>query len=307
MGDYKEQLMSEERLSSKEVARQLQQTIEQLQALVVKLNSEAVETLPSEMTLQRLQETTQALTSSLTSPTITEKPPEEIISVETSQQVSTEEDFDEFLEETVTVSTEPPSSFEGIETEEGLLAKILSPIRVILPTGINESLSDGILARILGGILAVILIGTFLLISPQLMETAPDVAESPPIIETPDELASPEPPQAILIEPPPEPEISPEQRLIKAVQTDIADITSRYPEGLIDSIEAYFGESRLVVVLGDDWYQLRPSRQDDVAKGIYQKAKNLDFQKLELVNQQGEILARSPVVGNQMIILVRSI
>ncbi|MGK7932469.1 MAG: hypothetical protein AB4041_13700 [Microcystaceae cyanobacterium] len=298
--------MSQEPLTSHEIARQLQQTINQLQKLVVKLNNEPVEQLsmPTVDTLQTLQETSQTLTLSLNPDKVENKvstTPEE------EEQVIEADEFEDFLEDTLDTSSDLSSPTEPMETQTEESTSFLSPIRSILPTGLNNSLSDGLLTGILGGIVIAIVVGAFFLIYPQFSEKPLEVAENPPIIETPVELESPDPPQAILVEPPPEPEVSPEQRLIKAVQEDIADITSRYPEGLIDGIEANFFANRLVVILGEDWYQLRPSRQDDIAKGIFQKARNLDFQKLELVNPQGEVLARSPVVGNKMIIFVRSL
>jgi hypothetical protein len=294
--------MTQKPLSAQDIQRQLQQTIEQLQQLAVKLDNEPIEviSLPLMTGLQTLQSTTRELNEVLNT-SFEEKV--EVKQEEMKVKAETSESFDDFLDIPIEEASETPPPV--IETQKGRLSPILSPIRAILPTGLNETLSDGIIGGIIGGIILAVLIGSFFLIYPQFSEPEVDIAENPPIIETPVELESPEPPQSIVIEPPPEPEISPEQRLIKAVQEDIADITSRYPEGLIDSIQANFIESRLTVILGQDWYQLRPTRQDDVAKGIFQKAKNLDFQKLELVNKQGDIIARSPVVGNQMIILLR--
>lgn len=294
--------MTQEPLSAQDIQRQLQQTIEQLQQLAIKLDNEPIEviSLPLMTRLQTLQTTTRELNEVLNT-SLEEKV--EVKQEEITVKAETSESFDDFLDIPIEEASETPPPV--VESQKRRLSSILSPIRAILPTGLNETLSDGILGGILGGIILAVLIGSFFLIYPQFNEKEIDIVENPPIIETPVELESPEPPQSIVIEPPPEPEISPEQRLIKAVQEDISDITSRYPEGLIDSIEANFIESRLTIILGEDWYQLRPTRQEDVAKGIFQKAKNLDFQKLELVNKQGDMIARSPVVGNQMIILSR--
>ncbi|MGK7944416.1 MAG: hypothetical protein AB4058_08095 [Microcystaceae cyanobacterium] len=296
--------MSQEPLSSQEISKKIQETIDQLQQLVVKLDSEPVDQLspPTVTTLDTLQETAQTLSLSLNPPKTEEIISSDNLSPEEKEQEPEIDEFDDFLQDTSDPPSETPSPVTQTKN-----SNLLSPLRSILPTGLNESLSDGILTGIVGGLLVALLVGAFFIISPQFNEETLEVADNPPIIETPVELESPDPPQAILVEPPPKPEISPEQRLIKAVQEDLADLTSRYPEGLIDGIEANFFSNRLIVILGEDWYQLRPSRQDDVAKGIFQKAKNLDFQKLELVNDQGDIIARSPVVGNKMIIFVRAL
>ncbi len=319
--------MSDESLSPQAFAEQLQQTIEQLQQLVVKLNREPIETLPSVTYLQRLQETVTHLNLSLNPSLSGLKTDKETELRENLDKAYAE--FDEFIEDAAEIPTEPsrassPPVLEDTEIpitqpigkrkdkEKSLFQKILTPIRGILPTGINQKLSDGVLTTIVGGIIAGVIIWAVLLIAPNRQEMAEVLpipspeGETQTEIETPAELESPEPPQAILLEPPPEPQVSPEQRLIQAVQADIADITSRYPEGLIDSIEANFAENYLIVVLGDDWYQLRVARQNDVAKGIWQKAQNLDFQKLDLRDKDGQLVARSPVVGQQMIILLRT-
>jgi hypothetical protein len=107
--------------------------------------------------------------------------------------------------------------------------------------------------------------------------------------------------------PPPKPELSPEQSLIAAIQDQVTGITTQYPEGLVLSVEANFLGSRLMVKMGDDWYKLNPSRQDKLVNSILERSRKLDFRKLEIVNSQGTLLARNPVVGNKMIILKREV
>jgi hypothetical protein len=100
-------------------------------------------------------------------------------------------------------------------------------------------------------------------------------------------------------------ERTPEQSLISAIQDQVTEITSQYANGLIQSVQANFRSSRLTVNLGEGWYALSPSAQDHLATEMLDRATNLQFEALELLDSQGELLGRSPVVGSTMIILKR--
>ncbi|MDY7013800.1 MAG: hypothetical protein SVX43_09445 [Cyanobacteriota bacterium] len=142
--------------------------------------------------------------------------------------------------------------------------------------------------------------------------TEPEIFPEPEIPETseiPDELEATEEPEPVAVEPPPpppEPVLTPEQRLIAAIEAQVAELTSQYADGLIDSIEADFVGSRLKVAIADDWYQFTPTRQDRVSREMWERSQELDFRNLEIVDLQGNLLARSPVVGKEMVIFARS-
>ncbi|MBD2576381.1 hypothetical protein [Oscillatoria sp. FACHB-1406] len=141
----------------------------------------------------------------------------------------------------------------------------------------------------------------------------PTAAEEPVApIDTPSEVATPipaeiaaQPEEPIVVEAPPEPVLTPEQRLIAAIKTQVAQITSQYADGLIQSIQADFIGSRLAVSLKDEWYDLSASRQDRVAQEMWTRSQELDFSKLELTDSEGHLVARSPVVGQEMAIFLR--
>ena len=137
-------------------------------------------------------------------------------------------------------------------------------------------------------------------------QTNTEIAEnSLPQEEIPSELTSSE--ENITLEnlPPPEPELTPEQSLITAIQTQVAEITDTYTEGLIISIEPNFLASRLLVTISNDWYQFSPSRQDKLVDDMLERSRSLDFKKLEIRDPQATQIARSPVVGEKMVILKR--
>ena len=99
----------------------------------------------------------------------------------------------------------------------------------------------------------------------------------------------------------------PDQPLVAAIQEQITSVTDAYSENLIQTIQASFRSGRLRVNLGDGWYALSPASQDKLAAELLKRATRLDFTKLELIAPDGTLLARSPVVGDRMIILKRSL
>jgi hypothetical protein len=167
--------------------------------------------------------------------------------------------------------------------------------------------------------------------------TLPPVEEVPaptptPTITTPPELATPEPqpqeeitPSPSAEVPPPEPEpeptptpeptpiptpivqLTPEQILIAGIENQVAEISDRIASGLIKSIQANFRTSNLTVKISDDWYTLTQSQQDKLAADILQRSQELDFSHLEVVDSQDRLVARNPVVGNEMIIFQRRV
>ncbi|WP_218596609.1 hypothetical protein [Chroogloeocystis siderophila] len=161
---------------------------------------------------------------------------------------------------------------------------------------------------------------------PQL--TAPESpqpsAESPPEepkIPAPSELVAPESPQPVteifspvlpestsepMIEPMlPVVEPTPEQSLIAAIEKQVAQVSDRYGDEIIESLQANFPANSLTVTLKTDWYNLEPSQQNKLTAQMFERAKELDFIYLEVIDPQGNLLARSPVIGENMVILKR--
>jgi hypothetical protein len=89
------------------------------------------------------------------------------------------------------------------------------------------------------------------------------------------------------------------------LQDRVAAVSDRYVEDLILSVQPNVQESRLVIKVSSAWYDLNPSRQDDLAEDVLQRSQDLAFSKLEIKDSQNDIVARSPVVGNKMVVLKR--
>jgi outer membrane biosynthesis protein TonB len=204
---------------------------------------------------------------------------------------------------------------------DGLLEKV----RNLLPNAFSEKLNDwGLTAIIAAVIVALLWTGVGLLLLPEPASEVAQVPETPTSevepqvdvetktnesptldIETPEAVTAPAEPKVVKNVPPPKPKLTPEQGLIAAIQNQVSEITNEYAEGLIESIEADFMGSRLLISVSPQWYTLPPSRQDKIANEMYARSRRLDFSKLELNDPDGTLLARSPVVGNQMVILQR--
>lgn len=179
---------------------------------------------------------------------------------------------------------------------------MLQRVRSLLPQAWNEKLSDWALTGAIAAIIGVFLVSTASL----LPKTPAQVAKAPPnTIEAPAELKAPKEPQPVAVEPPPTPELTPEQALIAGIQKQVAEITDHYGNGLIQSIEANFLTSRLIVKVSNGWYDLKESQQNKLADEVLSRSGELDFSKLEITDSKGALLARNPVVGSHMVILKR--
>jgi hypothetical protein len=75
----------------------------------------------------------------------------------------------------------------------------------------------------------------------------------------------------------------------------------------VASIEADFRVGRLIVrVRRSGWGGLDADQQRRFAQDMLERSHELDFAKLEIADEQGTLLARSPVVGNHMVIFAGS-
>lgn len=147
--------------------------------------------------------------------------------------------------------------------------------------------------------------------TPSLTNEPSPAVEVEPKIAIPSELTAPAAPQPDKGGTPPESaptliaQLTPEEILVASIQKQVEEISDRVADGLIQSIQPNFGGSNLVVTLGDDWYDLPSSEQDKLAAQMLERSKELDFSRLEAIDPKGNIIARSPVVGKDMVIFRR--
>ncbi|CAA9403295.1 hypothetical protein AVDCRST_MAG94-6034 [uncultured Leptolyngbya sp.] len=206
---------------------------------------------------------------------------------------------------------------------------VLRSLRKRLPVSINRNFSDPALTATLVGLTAIVVWATGTLFDrpqPTVVSTpstppplvavspSPTPAPTPSPTPIPPLVQAPEAPKPIEISPapskplPPSPplKLTPEQALIARIQEQVAAISNRYANGLVQSVQANFRGSRLIVNISDDWYGLSRAQQDKLANELLRRSQDLDFLKLEMVDGAGTLLARSPIVGAEMILFKRT-
>lgn len=174
---------------------------------------------------------------------------------------------------------EPPEPTETIEESEIEVPEIPSePIPEEIPEPISEPVSEPV-------------------------EEDISAEPEPPETEEPVEEEETNPPIPVEIAPPPPPVLTPEQRLIVTIQEQINHLTEKYEEGLIDSLEADFLNSLLVLKVDRRWYSLPIEQQKRLANDMLRRSQKLDFTRLEILDLEGHLLARNSLVGSNMVIL----
>ena len=96
-----------------------------------------------------------------------------------------------------------------------------------------------------------------------------------------------------------------EQNLIAVLQGKILQFSKDYQSDLVTSIEPNIANNILIVKISNDWYQLDSTEQDIIVADMYKKSQELKFRKLEIKDQDSNLVARSPVIGQNMIVYLR--
>jgi hypothetical protein len=91
-----------------------------------------------------------------------------------------------------------------------------------------------------------------------------------------------------------------EQKLMAKLKAAVGDQAD-----LLASIKLNKRTDSLQITLEPDWYDLTFGQQDELAKRLLAKAQALRLKTLELLDGQGAVVARSPVVGDEMVVLLR--
>ena len=59
------------------------------------------------------------------------------------------------------------------------------------------------------------------------------------------------------------------------------------------------------MTISNEWYNIKQSQQEQLLAQMLQRAKEMDFTHLDILDSQGRLVARNPVVGTEMIIFQR--
>ena len=124
------------------------------------------------------------------------------------------------------------------------------------------------------------------------------------VVETviPPELASPSKPQDLkMVAIKPELNFTPEQNLVATLETKISELTKVQQSKFIQNIQINPDRSLLVRVT-DDWYELGEAEQNDLGNEILQRSRSFSFERLELKDNKDTLVARSPIIGENIIL-----
>jgi hypothetical protein len=94
-----------------------------------------------------------------------------------------------------------------------------------------------------------------------------------------------------------------EQIAIAKIQTQVSEVANQYGESLLGSVQTNFKRGRLIVALNDGWYKLEPSQQTQLVTDLQLRSQSLNFKKLFVADAQNHLIARTPVTGNEVVIL----
>jgi hypothetical protein len=87
------------------------------------------------------------------------------------------------------------------------------------------------------------------------------------------------------------------------IQAQLTSEVAAMGEGLVTSIKTADTNRTLQVSIGSDWDALSVLDRQKVAQKLWGRSQKLDFKKFELLDSSNTLVARSPVVGSNVIIL----
>lgn len=198
-----------------------------------------------------------------------------------------------------------------------LWQRLIAGVRRRIPAA--AQLSDEVLSAILIGVLVILL--SLLNGVRQPSAASPPPVTAPSSVEAPEENPSADAPTdaidadsagAAVAPPAAAPAPQGEPLAAPAAGDRIADIQAQMTNNsilnaqrVIDSVQADFVNNRLTLSFNGDWYRLSKYDQTQLAQALMEQSQSLSFTDLQFLNAAGDLLARSPVIGDEMIILQR--
>lgn len=172
-------------------------------------------------------------------------------------------------------------------------ASVLPKIRTVLPARLN-TLPDQALT-----VIAIALLILLLLIPRAfLTKPSPVIAETPAGTEIVDQPNQPQP--AVAARP------NPNAKRIATIQNQIEDVIAPYAADLVEAVQADFARGHLLISVTNQWNALSASQREQLANELLKRSKKLKFEQLDITNAEGTPLARSPVIGSDMVMLLET-
>ena len=175
-----------------------------------------------------------------------------------------------------------------------LWRQLLAGVRSRLP--VTAQWSDALLGGVLVGILLLLLtLANGLGSRPSPAQPITEVAPAAPTAATQTTAAVDRELPSEIVDP----------AVIGEVQAQLTEAATFYGDGLVQSVQVNLSRSRLTVNLSQGWYRLGDTAQTDLVADLQQRSRTLAFDRLEVRSPDDSLLARSPVVGDTMVILQR--
>ena len=241
--------------------------------------------------------------------------------------VATDEEWDEATFEWDEELAEPPDAPPTPPTTREALSWLKPAVRKFkqfwrrLIAGVRNRIPA--VADFPDAVLSAMIIGTLVLLLIVLNSVRqPAAASSPPIPSAePEEIARPTAslPHADAVENEPVPAAEPNappmpvepapvivdgDRIAK-IQSQLTDSSILNAQRVVDSVQADFTRNQLTLIFNSDWYRLSDYDQTQLTQALMQQSQTLEFADIQCLTPEGDVLARSPVVGNSMVILQR--
>lgn len=87
------------------------------------------------------------------------------------------------------------------------------------------------------------------------------------------------------------------------IQTQLTSAVAGVSDSLVASVKTANENQQLKVSLGTGWSSLSDAEQKAVAQKLWVRSQKLEFSKLELLDSTNTLVARSPVIGSNVIML----
>ncbi|MDJ0726075.1 MAG: hypothetical protein QNJ38_13260, partial [Prochloraceae cyanobacterium] len=98
-------------------------------------------------------------------------------------------------------------------------------------------------------------------------------------------------------------EFTPEQKAIASIDKQIETVLVNYNKAGIAKIEPNFVADTLTIQLADDWQELDRKTKEKMTNEWLEESRKFEFKKLAIIDREGTLVARSPIIGKNIVIL----
>ena len=98
-------------------------------------------------------------------------------------------------------------------------------------------------------------------------------------------------------------EFTPEQKAIASIDKQIETVLVNYNKAGIAKIEPNFVADTLTIQLAEDWQELDRETKEKMTNEWLEESRKFEFKKLAIIDREGTLVARSPIIGKNIVIL----